>query len=139
MLLPDRVDEYVGLPSGFLYAGAACVLSTLWAVYDISSALLMDRFHAEWLGGKSIGAALREAQRWLREDIVSGPYLRDQVLPGLLERLDDEDLRRLCERAADHYARRFPDRPPFASPVHWAPFIATGLAYPLPSAQEPGV
>jgi CHAT domain-containing protein len=132
MLRPDRVDEVVGLPSGFLYAGATCVLSTLWAVYDLSSALLMDRFHAEWLGGKSVAAALREAQRWLRDDIVSGPYLRDHVLPPFLARLDDDDLRRLCTRRAAAYAEGFPDRPPFASPVHWAPFIATGVAYPWP-------
>jgi CHAT domain-containing protein len=131
MVQPDRVDEYVGLPSGFLYAGATCVLSTLWAVYDLSSALLMQRFHQEWQGGTSIGAALRRAQRWLRE-IPSGPHLRDAVLPGLLEALEDEDLRQRCRRAADIHAERHPDGPPFASPVHWAPCIATGLAYPAP-------
>src|SRR5206468_1420085 len=116
---------------GFLYAGAACVVSTLWSVYDLSSALLMDRFHAHWLGDQSVGAALREAQRWLREDIVSGPYLRDVVLPPFLEHLKDEDVRQKCQAAAARYAERYPARPPFASPVHWAAFIATGLSYPL--------
>ena len=81
--------------------------------------------------GKSIAATLREAQRWLREDIVSGPYLQQQVLPGFLAKLDDPDHRRWCGASADRYARRYPDRPPFASPVHWAAFTATGLAYPL--------
>jgi CHAT domain-containing protein len=132
MVLPGRVDEYVGLPSGFLYAGAACVLSTLWAVYDLSSALLMDRFHHEWHSGKSIAAALHAAQRWLRDDITSGPDLRDRVLPDLLANLDDDHLKRECQRRAEYYAGRYPDRPPFASPVHWAPFIATGLSYPPP-------
>jgi CHAT domain-containing protein len=133
MLKPDRIDEYVGLPSGFLFAGAACVVSTLWAVYDISSALLMQRFYAEWHGGKSIAAALREAQRWLRQDIVSGPYLRDAVLPELLALLEDEHLRRECEQAGHYYAAKYPDSAPFASPVHWAAFTASGLAYPLQS------
>jgi CHAT domain-containing protein len=131
MLLPDRVDEFVGLPSGFLYAGAACVLSTLWAVHDLSTALLMDRFHTGWLGGLGVGAALREAQRWLRDDIGTGPELRDAVLPDLLRKLEDEDVRQACEQVAEEYARRHPDTAPFASPVHWAPFIATGLAYAL--------
>jgi CHAT domain-containing protein len=131
MVLPDRVDEYVGLPSGFLYAGATCVLSTLWAVYDLSSALLMDRFHHEWQGDTSIAAALHAAQRWLRE-IKSGPDLRQRVLPQLLATLDDDHLKRECERRADYYAEHYPDSPPFAWPVHWAPFIATGLSYPLP-------
>src|SRR5262249_35186748 len=116
--------------------GATCVLSTLWAVYDLSSALLMQRFHQQWQAGRSIGAALREAQRWLRDDIVSGPYLRDVVLPDLLTGLEDEKLKDFCRRAAEVHAQRFPDRPPFASPVHWAPFIATGLAYPLRAAES---
>jgi CHAT domain-containing protein len=139
MLRPDSADEFVGLPSGFLYAGASCVLSTLWAVYDLSSALLMDRFHADWLSGLGVGAALREAQRWLREDIRTGPELRDAVLPNFLRRLPQENLRRECERAAEGYARCHPDTAPFASPAHWAPFVATGLAYPLggnPSAGD---
>jgi CHAT domain-containing protein len=133
VVVPDRVDEYVGLPSGFLYAGAACVLSTLWAVYDLSTALLIDRFHHEWQGGQSIAAALHAAQRWLRDDIRSGPDLRDRVLPELLADLDDEHLKQECRQRAAYYAEQFPDRPPFAAPVHWAPFIATGLSYPLPT------
>src|SRR5256885_3654725 len=67
----DRIDEYVNLPTGFLFAGAPCVVSSLWAVYDLSSALVMDRFHQEWLGGRSVGAALREAQRWRSEEHTS--------------------------------------------------------------------
>jgi CHAT domain-containing protein len=130
MVQPDRVDEYVGLASGFLFAGATCVLSTLWAVYDLSSALLALRFYAQFLAGHRPGAALAEAQRWLR-GIASGVQLRDAVLPELLRRLETDEQRSLCERSAAEYARRFPDRPPFASPVHWAPFTATGLTYPL--------
>jgi CHAT domain-containing protein/Tfp pilus assembly protein PilF len=139
MLLPDQLDELVMLPTGLLYAGAACVLCTLWRVYDLSSALLVDRFHREWLGdnpddpssGRSIGAALREAQRWLRQDVTSGVQLQRELLPILLDGVRDSLLRRKCEEQAAHYARRYPDRPPFASPAHWAAFTATGLAYPL--------
>jgi CHAT domain-containing protein len=130
MLLPDVVDEYVGLPSGFLYAGAACVVSSLWAVSDLSTTLVMDRFYQEWHGGKSIGAALREAQRWLREDVGSGPYLRDQLLtPEFLDGLNGE-VRKKCLEQGEALARAYPDRPPFASPYHWAAFQAIGLSFP---------
>jgi CHAT domain-containing protein len=128
MVRPERVDEYVGLASGFLFAGAACVLSTLWSVEDVSSALLAHRFHELWLGGKGVGAALAAAQHWLR-GIPSGVALRDEVLPTLLGRLDDDKQRELCERSAAHHVRLSPNEPPFASPVYWAPFVATGLSY----------
>ena len=38
-------DEYLGLPAGFLRAGAPAVVSTLWAVNDFSTMLLMERFY----------------------------------------------------------------------------------------------
>jgi CHAT domain-containing protein len=135
MVKPDRVDEYVGLPSGFLFAGATCVLSTLWAIHDLSSALLMQRFHQHWLAGQGIAAALRQAQRWLR-DIPSGVHVRDHLLPDLLQGVTDEDIRARCRRWADWLAASHPDRPPFGSPVHWAPFVATGLSYPLAKRAE---
>lgn len=100
----------------------------------------MDRFHREWLGdrpddpttGRSIGAALREAQRWLRQDIKSGIQLQRELLPKLLDGVRDNLLRKKCEEQAAYYAEKCPNRPPFASPAHWAAFTAAGLAYPLP-------
>jgi CHAT domain-containing protein len=131
MIRPDHTDELIGLPSGFLYAGAQCVLSTLWPIPDLSSALLMDRFHEVWRGDQGVAGALREAQRWLRDDIKNGRDLEARVLPPFLERLEDAGLRSLCAEAGGRFAARYPDSPPFASPVHWAPFTATGLAYEI--------
>ncbi len=34
-------DEYIGLPSGFLFAGSPSVVSSLWTVSDLSTAFLM--------------------------------------------------------------------------------------------------
>lgn len=34
-------EEYVGVPAGFLLAGVPCVVSSLWEVPDLSTALLM--------------------------------------------------------------------------------------------------
>jgi CHAT domain-containing protein len=130
LLLPDRTDEYLALSSGFLHAGAVCVLSSQWAVHDLSAALLMDRFHAEWRGGKSAAGALREAARWLREDIRNGTDLITRVLPEFLREIPEGSaLHDACLARADEYAIRAGASPPFASPAHWAAFSAVGKAW----------
>jgi CHAT domain-containing protein len=69
------VDEFVGLPGAFLQIGAKAVLSSLWMVEDESTALLMERFYQNHLqSGMSIPAALRDAQKWLRDEVNSGQY-----------------------------------------------------------------
>jgi tetratricopeptide (TPR) repeat protein len=55
-------DELVGLTRGFLYAGAAALVQSLWRVEDGSTARLMARFYRALQGGWSASAALREAQ-----------------------------------------------------------------------------
>jgi len=57
------VDEVIGLGRGFLYAGAASLLPTLWKVDDASSAELMETFYQALLGEYSKAAALAGAQR----------------------------------------------------------------------------
>lgn len=57
------VDEVIGLGRGFLYAGAASLLPTLWKVDDASSAELMETFYLALLGEFSKVAALAGAQR----------------------------------------------------------------------------
>jgi len=58
-------DEVVGLARGFLGAGNAELLATLWNVHDASAAELMDRFYTFLLAqsGNRPAAALRAAQR----------------------------------------------------------------------------
>src|SRR5205807_4161983 len=66
-VLQGSAEEYVGIPAGFLLAGAPCVVSSLWAVSDLSTALLMERFYQNHLESKMyFAAALHEAQRWVR-------------------------------------------------------------------------
>lgn len=57
------VDEVIGLGRGFLYAGAASLLPTLWKVDDESSAELMELFYLALLRGAPKAAALAYAQR----------------------------------------------------------------------------
>jgi len=63
-----RSEEYVGIPAGFLLAGVPCVISSLWSVPDLSTALIMERFYRNHLtGGMDFAEALHEAQVWVRE------------------------------------------------------------------------
>ena len=57
------VDEVIGLGRGFLYAGAASLLPTLWKVDDASSAELMEMFYQALLSDFTKAAALAGAQR----------------------------------------------------------------------------
>ncbi|HUF27867.1 MAG TPA: CHAT domain-containing protein [Gemmatimonadaceae bacterium] len=56
-------DDWVGLTRAFLHAGAANVVSTLWAVEDQATAALMEEFYKEHAAGSDPGRALARAQR----------------------------------------------------------------------------
>jgi CHAT domain-containing protein len=60
-------EGLIGLTRGFLYAGAANLLVSLWQVNDASTANLMIDFYQNLLAGKSKAAALREAKLRLLE------------------------------------------------------------------------
>lgn len=55
-------DELLGLMRAFLYAGAASLVLSQWAVEDRSTAQLMTAFYTGLAEGRSKGAALRDAQ-----------------------------------------------------------------------------
>src|SRR5262249_16292753 len=123
---PDQIDEYVGLPSGFLFAGATCVVASLWSVPDLATAVLMGRFYANWRErGLHIGAALREAQRWLRDDIKSGEQLREEIATdAFLDHVTDPERRDRCRHQRHFLVQDYPDSPPFAGLADWAAFTA---------------
>jgi CHAT domain-containing protein/tetratricopeptide (TPR) repeat protein len=61
-------EGFVGLTRGFMYAGAAGVMASLWKVDDEATAELMKNFYASVLSeGLSPAAALKRAQMRLRE------------------------------------------------------------------------
>jgi CHAT domain-containing protein len=68
-------DDWVGLVGGFLYAGAANVLATLWPVEDRATAELMARFYTELAAGRPEAEALANAQRAaLRNPATADPF-----------------------------------------------------------------
>jgi CHAT domain-containing protein len=62
-------DEAIGLPTAFIQAGTAGVISTLWRVTERSTKLLADRFYENWKRRRMAPLqSLVEAQQWLRDD-----------------------------------------------------------------------
>jgi len=68
--LGKQIDEegLVGLTRGFMYAGAAQVIASLWKVDDEATAELMKRFYTDVLrNGRPPAQALRSAQIWMSQ------------------------------------------------------------------------
>ena len=55
-------EGIIGLPRGFLYAGARSVIASLWKVDDEATAALMNGLYARMQHGESPSSALRGAQ-----------------------------------------------------------------------------
>ncbi|MEH2024157.1 CHAT domain-containing protein [Nostoc sp.] len=109
-------DEYIGLPSSFLYAGSPSVVSSLWTISDISTAFLVAKFYQNLQQGSSVAVALNQAQRWLRD--ATGDelqqWMEEQQLP-------------LNSTLKMSLQRRFrQNRQPFQEPFYWAAFCAIG-------------
>ncbi|MEQ9001519.1 MAG: CHAT domain-containing protein [Coleofasciculus sp. B1-GNL1-01] len=110
-------DEYIGIPSGFLIAGSPSVVSSLWRVNDLSTALLMIKFYQNLKSGSTVALALNQAQTWLRDATTVELQAWTKSL-NLDENLI-KPIRKKLSRRASH-------EQPFHSPYHWAAFCAIG-------------
>jgi CHAT domain-containing protein/tetratricopeptide (TPR) repeat protein len=146
-------EEFSGLPTAFVQLGAAGVLSTLWPVNDLSTALLMSKFydlHRDQ--GLAPARALALAQTWLREASLEslreygGAAVKAGRLPkdlaGTLTHLradsgeqDDDSFEELAtesrvQRPAQKRSAMAPTpsahQRPFEHPFYWGGFILTG-------------
>ncbi|MGK7894095.1 MAG: CHAT domain-containing protein, partial [Xenococcus sp. (in: cyanobacteria)] len=111
-------DEYIGLPSGFLFAGCTNVVSSLWAVNDLSTAFLMIKFYQNHKQENlSVTKSLNEAQKWLRDitKLELQTWIKENKLP--ISPVEKMSLRRRLRKLTD-------DDHPFNEPYYWAAFCA---------------
>jgi CHAT domain-containing protein len=126
-------DEYVGLPSGFLFAGSSSVVSTLWTVDPLATTLFMTKFYHDLKrisirDEGSIAIVLNHTQTWLRT-LKSKKLARikdSQKFQQLLDRVfESKRDRRKFQDLLEAAVKREPY--PFANPYYWTAFIATGV------------
>jgi CHAT domain-containing protein len=128
-------DEYIGLPSGFLYAGSLSIVSTLWTVDPLATTLLMVKFYKNLkpspeLKAGDVALALKKAQTWLRT-LTSKKLARIQNHPNF-QRWVEQAFENLPKRDRNKfhdllYAAVKREPCPFANPYYWSCFVATGL------------
>ena len=118
--ITDTPEEFAGLPAGFLQAGAARAVVSLWQVRDDATALLMTRFY-ELLNPDPGNAspppahALREARTWMRHLTTHQVGQFTQGHPHLAQAIN---LRPSATTGSP--------APPYAEPQFWAAFTAWG-------------
>lgn len=142
--IPSLTDDILTLSTGFLCAGARSVISSLWSVKDLATALFSIFYYQQRKLGKSRPEALRQAQIKLREfkkadleEISQQAEIgrkqarnqRKQYLPDSAEYLE-------CDREYKKYAgvsleierlKQSTGEFPFSRPHYWAAFICQGL------------
>lgn len=127
-------DEYIGLPSGFLYAGTPSVVSTLWTVDPLATTLLLTKFYHKLkrlpkLEAGSVALSLNQAQNWLRT-LTSQKLARIQKSQKFQLLLEQTFENQKPERMKfdDQFNAAIKRQPyPFANLYYWGCFIATGL------------
>ena len=120
--LSSNSDEYISLPSGFLYAGACNVVATQWAVNDLSTAILMIKFYQlHKLDKLSVAKAMNQAQKWLRDST------QEDFCSWTEQLNNDLQLKPNMIQSIQRYFNRFnPEEQPFAEPYYWAAFCPIG-------------
>jgi CHAT domain-containing protein len=127
-------DEYVGLPSGFLFAGSSSVVSTLWTVDPLATTLFMTKFYHDLKrisiqDQGSIAIILNNTQTWLKTltskklaKIKNNSEFQKLLIEAFADNKRDRNkFKDLLEAAV----KRQPY--PFESPYYWTAFIATGV------------
>jgi CHAT domain-containing protein/tetratricopeptide (TPR) repeat protein len=150
--LPNLADDIITLASGFLTAGARTVISTLWSVDQLATAIFCFYYYKHRQGHQDCSTAIKSAQKDLRE--LSAARLESEFKPLIQEYEKYLDLRfqqlKILEkearqegdmRKAAYYNKEArdirgisamrkelnPKSRPFSSPYYWGGFICQGL------------
>ncbi|NJL65226.1 MAG: CHAT domain-containing protein [Methylacidiphilales bacterium] len=125
-------NEYVGLVSGFLSQGVTNVLSTLWTVESVSSALFMIEFYRQPDWHTAPAVALKRTQMWLRNVTYRELLNWYKQCAGEIEQKNSICASELLDAATvieDEPAKINTTRPPYSHPYYWASFIITGKTH----------
>ena len=141
---PSITDDILTLSTGFLCAGARSVVSTLWAVDDLATALFSTFYYQQRQQGYSRPEALRQAQIKLRQlkkeelaELSMQVTAKEKELIRERKNYPDGSAERVeWERDYKKYAgvarrintiKNSPDEFPFSHPNFWAAFTSQGL------------
>ncbi|MGB5772363.1 MAG: CHAT domain-containing tetratricopeptide repeat protein, partial [Crocosphaera sp.] len=121
-----NIDEYLGLGSGFLYAGSLHVINTLWRINDFVTAIFMIYCYQEIVdNNQPIPIALQNSQKWIREAKASKimEWFEDMEKKEIIDKNTKYDMITVLQR--DYYEQD----PPFQNPTYWAAFCSLGLIH----------
>ncbi|PSB54146.1 hypothetical protein C7B67_00315 [filamentous cyanobacterium Phorm 6] len=127
-------DEYIGLLSGFLYAGSPSIISTLWNVDQAATNLFMIELYKNLkqfpeLDAGTVAIAVNKTQKWLRtltsenlRQIIDSPEVKkfSNNLPK-----ENNDKFKLFISSLKGAAKKMGC--PYSNPYYWAGFVATGF------------
>jgi tetratricopeptide (TPR) repeat protein len=122
-------NEYVGLVSAFLSQGVTHILSTLWTVESVSSALFMIEFYRQPDWHTAPAVALKRTQMWLRNITYRELVNWYKQCAGEIEAKNLICASELLDAATaieDEPAKINTTIPPYSHPYYWASFIITG-------------
>lgn len=121
------------IPGALLAGGAACVVSALWEMEDISFGYLTDRFiyhlaHPGWRPAAALFRAMNDVKRWSLDEVIAH-------IKALLTWMEDNGR---DERQPDDYLRvaqllaYVEDKAleyPFADPMYWGGAVVHGCGW----------
>ena len=114
--LKGSADEFVGLPTGFVLAGATAVFSSLWRVEDSATCLIMDALYDEMIQkNQSPAIALYNAQHRLRNMTVEE-----------IAKLKKPDGEKIIQRFKVFFPEMQSTERLFDHPYFWAGFTLIG-------------
>jgi CHAT domain-containing protein/TPR repeat protein len=148
--LPEITDDILTLSTGFLCAGARSVVSTLWAVNDLATAIFSIFYYQHRQQGCSRPEAVRQAQIKLRElnkeELLNREDIkelsrqaeagrkearkqRSQYESGSANYLNwDREYRKYASVTNQiHSVKNSQHKEPFSHPRYWAAFTCSGL------------
>ncbi|WP_199245337.1 CHAT domain-containing protein [[Phormidium] sp. ETS-05] len=129
LTLTPITDDPLSIAAGFVCAGARHVVSTLWAVDDLATALFCILYYEE-KRDKSRSEAIRQAQFKLRNltgDELSAKYSK-QLEDYLTKQQLGENQAEIIKNVRLRLEFLSRETLPFVSPHYWSGFVSQGLA-----------